>query len=75
MESVVRLLEKLLQPLELTHLQVRLICILIPNKGATGEKSAVVNSMLFNFLVMCNIIYGTEGKNVSLFKLPYPYLE
>lgn len=67
MESVIRLLEKLLQPLELTHLQVRLVCILIPNKGATGEKeSAEINS---------RFIYGTEEKNVSLSKIPYPYLE
>lgn len=70
MESVIRLLEKLLQALELTHLQVRLKRVLIPDEGATGEKSEEINSRLFYFL-----IYGTEGKIVGFSKRPYPYLE
>lgn len=47
MESVIRLLQKLLQPLELTHFQMRLICVLITNEGAAGKKSTEIYSQLF----------------------------
>lgn len=39
METVIRLLQELLQALELTHLQMSLICVLITNEGATGENT------------------------------------
>ncbi len=52
MESVIRLLEKLLQALELTHLQVRLKRVLIPDEGATGEKSEEIIQGCFISLSM-----------------------
>lgn len=39
MEAIVCLLQELLQPLELTRFQVRLIRILIPNERASERKT------------------------------------